>query len=454
MNVLHISLGIPPYRTGGLTKYSYDLMNEQVKIGYNVSLLSPGPHSLSKAIRIVKRKSHKVDLFEIINPLPVPLLGGISEIESFLKYRIDKNIYLSFLKELNPDVIHFHSFMGIHKELLETAKKLGIRMVYTSHDYYGLCPKVNLINYKNELCNDYREGEECCKCNTDGNTLSKMCFMQSRFVKYLKCSKLRLYLKNANANLSIGKKPISTYITKAKEYRKFRNYYLDMFRMIDYYHFNSSISQEEYQKYLDVEGRVINISHADIIDARILKKYSNENTILNIGFIGGSEAYKGLPLLIESLKDMLKRGIENWHLNVYGLQNYDIDCHLIKHITFYGRYRYADLKRVFMDMDIFIIPSTWRETFGFVGLEALSYGIPLVVTNNVGLKDIIEKKQVGFIIDPTVKDIANVLTEIIVNRKTLLSIQENIRNMKFDFEFSTHVKKIVDLYKYVLEREK
>ncbi|MTV69865.1 glycosyl transferase family 1, partial [Streptococcus pneumoniae] len=37
-------------------------------------------------------------------------------------------------------VIHIHSLIGLHKEFIEVAKELGIKTVFTSHDYYGLAP--------------------------------------------------------------------------------------------------------------------------------------------------------------------------------------------------------------------------------------------------------------------------------------------------------------------------
>ena len=36
MKILHYFLGFPPYRTGGLTKYAYDLMQAQVADGNEV----------------------------------------------------------------------------------------------------------------------------------------------------------------------------------------------------------------------------------------------------------------------------------------------------------------------------------------------------------------------------------------------------------------------------------
>lgn len=42
MNILHYSLGFPPFRRGGMTQYCLDLMIEQTKVGHQVGLLWPG----------------------------------------------------------------------------------------------------------------------------------------------------------------------------------------------------------------------------------------------------------------------------------------------------------------------------------------------------------------------------------------------------------------------------
>ena len=42
MKILHYSLGFPPYRRGGLTKYCIDLMVTKRKLGHDVAMLWPG----------------------------------------------------------------------------------------------------------------------------------------------------------------------------------------------------------------------------------------------------------------------------------------------------------------------------------------------------------------------------------------------------------------------------
>ena len=48
-------------------------------------------------------------------------------------------------KKEKPDVIHIHTFMGLYAEFLEAAKQLQIKTVFTTHDYYAICPKGNML---------------------------------------------------------------------------------------------------------------------------------------------------------------------------------------------------------------------------------------------------------------------------------------------------------------------
>ena len=42
--------------------------------------------------------------------------------------------------------------------------------------------------------------------------------------------------------------------------------------------------------------------------------------------------------------------------------------------------------------DVVVAPSIFYETFGYTVLEALSYGVPVIISNNVGAKDIVLSK--------------------------------------------------------------
>lgn len=150
MNILHYALGFPPYRSGGLTKLCIDLMEQQVKEGHTVAMLWPGQMGVvNQKVAIKNHENAKLNgqsilSFEVINPLPVSLDEGIADIAAFTK-NVDAEAYRRLLDNFQPDVIHVHTLMGLHKNFIEVAKDKKIRLVFTAHDFFPICPKVTMF---------------------------------------------------------------------------------------------------------------------------------------------------------------------------------------------------------------------------------------------------------------------------------------------------------------------
>lgn len=466
MKILHISLGLPPYRTGGLTKYSLDLMKVQVRKHDDVYLLYPGRHGLfSSAVDIAYNgKRYGIRVYEILNPLPVPLISGIAEPARFYK-STGTGCFQKFLNEVKPDIIHIHTIMGIHSEFFEAARENGIKMVFTTHDYFGLCPKANLLDFNRDFCSDTLHGAKCAICNRGGYSIKKIWMMQSGPYRLIKCSRLFSLVKFLDAKLrdrraaafgrSYGKArktagTLTGQVTaacadanspQACEYVKLREYYFKIYRMIDGFHFNSAVSREVYGQFLHARGKVISITHADIKDNRIKRSYRNTED-LNIVYIGSDNPMKGFPMLKECLGRLLKEGVDRWHLTSYGCGRDESTAHY----TFFQRYQYGDLKEIFGSAHVIVIPSIWKETFGFIGLEALSFGVPIVLSENVGFKDLLENGVTGLFYNGSGQELYKVMKSIIQDRGILRNIHTNIMNMSFSHHLYDHYYKMKNFY--------
>ncbi|MGY1464910.1 glycosyltransferase [Bacillus toyonensis] len=457
MKILHISLGLPPFRTGGLTKYSVDLMLEQLN-EHDVFLLYPGKFTTSSKLAIKKNKSYRnIGVYEIVNPLPISLLNGINQPQLFMK-KVDKKIYEEYLKQISPDVIHVHTLMGIHKEFFEVAKNLSIKLVFTTHDYFGLCPKVNFMDTEGNICEDFNSGRNCLACNINALSSPMIYVMQSYPYRYLKDSsivKSLRKLKKKQVKKSVEVSSIPEKVAKldnnlAVQYVELRKYYLEVFALIDYFHFNSSVAKEQFESFLDVKGKVISISHKDIYDHRQERLYRTEkSSILRFGYLGPLDVYKGFYALKDTLDCLKENGYENWHLNVYGDFLNDPETYNPKNYTFHGRYEYSQLKEMFNGIDLLIVPSIWKETFGFIGLEAQSYGVPIMVSEHVGFKDLIKDEETGFIYKTDGSDFISKLSSILDNPLKLERINENISKMKFPYIMQQHTNEIINLYQEV-----
>jgi glycosyltransferase involved in cell wall biosynthesis len=60
----------------------------------------------------------------------------------------------------------------------------------------------------------------------------------------------------------------------------------------------------------------------------------------------------------------------------------------------HGAYQREDLIAIFERSDLVAMPSLWQEVYGLIAREALCYGLPLIISNAGGLKDLSSRSRV------------------------------------------------------------
>ncbi len=422
MKILHYALGFPPYRTGGLTKFCMDLMIQQNIEGHQVAMLWPGQmgflyHKVAVKDRgIVKRTDNSgIRSFEVINPLPVSYDEGISNFEAFTLDE-GENVYRKLLQLYEPDVIHVHTLMGLHRSFLVAAKKEKIRLIFSAHDFFPICPKVTMFR-NGQLCPSVGSCAECGSCNSTSLSIKKIRLLQSPIYKVLKDSpiirKLRkqhrdeFHSKNANSENSVE-------TGNSEDYKKLRNHYYQILRLMDMIHYNSTLTKNIYERYFEFpKSTVIKISHADIFDNRKMKKFTNH---IRFTYLGAQSGAKGYFVLKKAL-DKLWEVTHNFELNVY-FEPIEPAIYIKSH----PRYTYSDLSQIMDKTDMLITPSVWYETFGYTVLEALSYGVPVLISGNVGAKDILVAGAGIIVEDMDVDKLYNQLREIVHHKLEQMNI--------------------------------
>lgn len=388
VKILHYSLGLPPYRTGGLTKFSMDLMKQQIHDGHDVTLLWPGEMSfLGKKTRIKPyRKIEGIQSYEVKNPVPISYDEGIKNPDIFMEPG-DINCYRKFISFITPDVIHIHTLMGLHKSLLDAAKERKIRIVFTAHDFFPICPKVTLFR-NGQVCDCINTYKNCQSCNETALSIWKIKLLQTPFYRKIKnTSIIKKVRKQHRSDYLSGKKCINpkTHISEAsRPYIELRGHYSSLLDYIDIIHYNSFNTRKIYEKYLGKrDSKVISITHSDIKDNRKKKVFNDD--FLKITYLGPESEAKGFFFLKSSL-DILWNERKNFSLKIF-FQTDEISPYMEVH----NSYIYPQLEEIFKNTDILAAPSLWYETFGFTVLEAISHGVPVIITKNVGAKDIIPK---------------------------------------------------------------
>lgn len=393
MKILHYSLGLPPYRSGGLTKYCCDLMESQVSRGHEVALVWPG--SMFGHFSFKKRRDWQgIANYEILDPLPVPYDEGIIDVEPYLEVR-SKNVCESFLRALAPDVLHVHSFMGLPSELVDAAVSLGVRTVFTTHDYFPLCPRVTLFR-DGSVCDISSKCGECPACNAGGLPLSKIRLLQSPLYRAIKdfapVKMLRARHRVQNGALKAG--PIRKAVCQAEDYMRLRARNVSILEKIDVIHANSTLTANVYRKILPVADiRVVSIGNAE---TRALHSYDDwmVGNPVRLGYFGAANAPKGYHLLLDALDILWAEGLR-FQLNVYGPFEASRP-----YVRVHPRYNYTEIDFVFQATDLAVVPSLWPETYGFQATEALCRGVPVAVSSMVGMQDVLGE-DMGVVFDPT-----------------------------------------------------
>lgn len=444
--ILHYFLGFPPYRTGGLTKYAFDLMTAQVLDGNKVIALWPGQIKiLFKDIKLIKRSPvNGIESYELINPLPVPLDEGITNFKSYMQ-SCNALAYERFFDKIKPNVIHIHTLMGLHKEFLDVAHKFKIKIVFTTHDCFGLCPTGHFYKHGVSCENDH-ECNDCALCNVHALSMNKIWFMQSLVYRKLKDSFLIKQIRRYHRNNFFSQKYSSqTFASKrmsfdrAENYKELRNYYIKMLSTMDLIHFNSTLSEKVYKKYfLPSQSTVMTITHKNIKDNRntCQWKYSSR---LRITCLSPSKPFKGYDILISVLDDLWASGKRDFELNLFDAVPDKKPYINVQQEGFSSE----QLEKIFSQTDILVALSICYETFGFTVLEAISYGIPVIISDHVGAQDIIGEG--GWIVKSgDEKSLKSIFKSI--NIEKIIEIKKNIQKGERPKIWEEFVKENYKLY--------
>ncbi|MCI1273470.1 MAG: glycosyltransferase family 4 protein [Clostridiaceae bacterium] len=149
-----------------------------------------------------------------------------------------------------------------------------------------------------------------------------------------------------------------------------------------------------------------------------------QNRKIKVLTVANYKKRKNIDKVIEAVKDMesfdltvIGNNVEKSILSTSADSNENI--HLIDYLP------HEKILEKMRNSDIFILPSE-NETFGMVYLEAMASGCITIGTKGTGIDGIVKNNENGFLINPTVTDIKNILNTIKnMDKNALKLLQEN-----------------------------
>lgn len=127
------------------------------------------------------------------------------------------------------------------------------------------------------------------------------------------------------------------------------------------------------------------------------RRSAGDNTVV-LGFVGRLSVEKNIAGLVTVHDELERMGLTNFRFLIVGHGGDEAWLRERLHrAEFTGVLHGEALARAYADMDLFVFPSH-TDTFGNVVLEALSSGVPAIVTPDGGPKTIVREGQTGRIV--------------------------------------------------------
>ena len=152
------------------------------------------------------------------------------------------------------------------------------------------------------------------------------------------------------------------------------------------------------------------------------KKFGVEKP-LKLVYVGNVTAMKGIYYLLEAVMQFDKNDVELTLVGSFDNSDNTFDKYL-KRVSFVGAVPHFEVKKYLENADVFVMPSL-GEGFNLSTVEALSLGLPCMVSNNSGINDFIVEEENGLVFNiQDIADISNCIQYFLDNKSKLSSMSK------------------------------
>lgn len=324
-----------------------------------------------------------------------------------------KKEFKKLLKTLDPThtIIHVHGWTkALSSSVLDVSFKMKFKVVLTAHDYFTVCPNGGFYNYsKNKICNYRPLSKDCIKCACDSRNNAFKAFrilrqlIQNYYVGFTK--KLKYLITISNFSEKILKNNIRTDLQTYRVYNP-----------------TSIIEKKDRISILDNDQYVFvgRIAHEKGVIEMLNVFAQTEKKLVLVG---------DGPLL-EQLKEQYK---------------------LNSNILFVGWKSQEEVFSIMSKSVALIFPSLWYEGAPLTIFEAMSIGLPCIVSNRCSAVDFVDHMQTGVIIDPT--DIYSFQDALSIHKENLDQYSKNAYKIYWNNPYSKerYIKTLLNVYNQILK---
>jgi len=394
LRIMTVAHGYPPQAHAGAELCAHWLARALLERGHEVSVFA---HTDDAALPELARVHERVDGVPVTRIRTAPE-GAASLRETYL----DARVRAVFEKELENgaaggrkvDVVHVHHTLGLSADLIEAAKLAGAKVVVTLHDFWYLCPRGQRFTPWGHHCTTI-DVTRCSRCI--GKKRARWA------LNHLSTNLLRRPLR-----MLAG---LPGYVVENLHTRAIRRRTSEIVAQLnraDLVLAPSRFVLDEHVRHgLDPAGGRVRVMENGVDPGFVarLPPRSAPGRPLRFGYVGSLLPSKGADLLVAAFQGMPRDGAT---LDVHGSSPWDGGAFARqveaanRHpgVRFHGSFAHERLAEVFAAIDVLVVPSRWYENSPVTLDEAALAEIPVLVANQGGMAELLERRRNGIAFTP------------------------------------------------------
>ena len=370
LRFLMVSTHFPPYHMGGDGAFVEFLSNELIRRGHEVHVVyNPTVFEYFRKGKPSHRLGQEVGAVrhEFVPRAPVPSL--LLTLSTGWSSRAERKV-TELANELKPDVVHWHNTKGF---IAPPFSIPGAVSLHTTHDYYSVCPRSNLIKPGQRTCDNPRWCQLC-------------------LVRWRKPPQL----------WRVGRRRVLRFDEELR----------------------TLCPSEFMARRLREDGiNVHRVLRGFVPDPKVgANRMSREDLLV---FVGILEKRKGPQTLLEAFARSKDRHgfnlviVGEGHLREH-LEMRVKDLRLSNRVTLPGFLPRERLEATLRKASFMVIPSEWSENAPSTALEAFSFGVPVVGTTCGGLPEMLTPDSGSILFEAGhIGELSEILASIWHNRSEI-----------------------------------
>jgi glycosyltransferase involved in cell wall biosynthesis len=362
------------------------------------------------------------------------------------------------LRRVWPDVVHVHELAGLPSSIFDVVARAGVPAVFTLQDYFPLCSTFKLLDADGRVCLRRDVGADCMATTAADPrppgvmveaTVIHELYYRDRIKRRLGVERIESLAKRAAATVRPPRPPT------AAAYQRRRTVNVERLNRVDRLIAMSPRVAEIYSL-LGVEPErlltlKLTLAHLEKIQPRVI---DGGGRPVVFGVLNGlSSTAKGGELLIEAVRivtDSAPPG--SFRLVVFGPVNYGFAPAVeeLEAIESHGFYAPEQVDMLLEDVDVGIVPSVWEEAYGYVGIEFLAKGIPVIGNAIGGIVEYTRDGETGWLNRScSAEELAEIMLGAIADPAQVAALNARIREARDDIvkPHGRHADEMEEIYR-------